>query len=148
MHFLTAEVREAWNAIRLEAPDPSVAFHSGAIERRLIDLAGERLALMDESGLDVQVLSLTTPALHDPGSQAIDMAQRINDAAAKAIARHPDRFQALASRSSKSNLLRTLVAISSSGIKSDILGVPSFVPKWRRGRDSNPRFHYGLLINH
>ncbi|WP_264817712.1 recombinase family protein, partial [Acidomonas methanolica] len=43
---------------------------------------------------------------------------------------------------SKSNLLRTLVAISSSGVKSDSLGVPSFVPKWRRGWDSNPR--YGL----
>jgi hypothetical protein len=32
---------------------------------------------------------------------------------------------------SKRNLLRTLVAISSSGVKSDTLGVPSFVPKWR-----------------
>ncbi len=40
---------------------------------------------------------------------------------------------------SKSNLLRTLVALSSSGVKSDSLGVPSFVLKWRRGRDSNPR---------
>ena len=40
---------------------------------------------------------------------------------------------------SKSDLLRTLVALSSSGVKSDTLGVPSFVPKWRMGRDSNPR---------
>ena len=40
---------------------------------------------------------------------------------------------------SKSNLLRTLVAIYSSGVKSDTLGVPSFVPKWRTGWDSNPR---------
>jgi hypothetical protein len=38
----------------------------------------------------------------------------------------------------KSNLFRTLVAISSSGVKLDTLGVPSFVPKWRRGRDSQP----------
>ena len=43
---------------------------------------------------------------------------------------------------SKSNLLRTLVAISSSGAKSDSLGVPSSVLKWRRGRDSNPRYGY------
>ena len=43
---------------------------------------------------------------------------------------------------SKSNLLRTLVAISGSGVKSETLGVPSFVPKWRKGRDSNPRYDF------
>ena len=41
---------------------------------------------------------------------------------------------------SKSNLLRTLAAISNSGVKSETLGVPSFVPKWRTGWDSNPRW--------
>ena len=40
---------------------------------------------------------------------------------------------------SKSNLLRTLVAISGSDVKSDTLGVSSFVPNWRMGWDSNPR---------
>jgi hypothetical protein len=30
-HFLTAEIRDAWSAIGLDAVDPSVAFHSGAI---------------------------------------------------------------------------------------------------------------------
>jgi len=38
---------------------------------------------------------------------------------------------------SKNDLLRTLVAVS--GGKSAAPGVPSFVPKWRRGWDSNPR---------
>lgn len=95
-HFLTAEIREAWNAIGLAAVDPSVAFHSGMIEARLLDLAEERLALLDESGLDIQVLSLTTPALHDLGPESVDMARRANDALAAAVARHPTRFQALA----------------------------------------------------
>ncbi len=95
-HFLTSEVRQAWDAIGLDALDPSVAFHSGMVERRLLDLADDRLALMDETGLDVQVLSLTTPMLHDFGAESIDMARRINDALAAAIARHPTRFQALA----------------------------------------------------
>jgi predicted TIM-barrel fold metal-dependent hydrolase len=95
-HFLTAEVRHAWDAIGLNAVDPSVAFHSGVIERRLLDLAEERLALMDETGLDVQVVSLTTPALHDLGPDSVDMARRTNDALAEAVARHPTRFQALA----------------------------------------------------
>lgn len=29
-HFLTAEIRDAWHSLQLEALDPSVAFHSGA----------------------------------------------------------------------------------------------------------------------
>ena len=95
-HYLTAGVRDAWEAIGLAAMDPSVAVHSGAIERRLFDLAGERIALMDETGLDVQVLSLTTPALHDLGPESIDLARRANDAVAEAVLRWPDRFQALA----------------------------------------------------
>lgn len=59
-HVLTPEVTEAWHALGLAAVDPSVAFHSRAIERRLLDVGQERFALMDETGLDVQVLSLTT----------------------------------------------------------------------------------------
>jgi len=95
-HFLTAEIHRAWNAIGLDAVDPSMAFHSGTIEGRLLDLAEDRLALMDETGLDVQVLSLTTPMLHDLGPESIDMARRANDALAAAVARYPARFQALA----------------------------------------------------
>jgi predicted TIM-barrel fold metal-dependent hydrolase len=95
-HFLTAEIRDAWHAIGLDAVDPSVAFHSGTIEARLFDLAESRLALMDETGLDVQVLSLTTPALHDLGPMSVQMARRANDMLAEAVARHPTRFQALA----------------------------------------------------
>ena len=95
-HVLTPEIRQAWEAAGLDAVDPSVAFHSGAIERRLLDLAEDRLALMDETGLDVQVLSLTTPMLHDLGGQSVDLARRTNDALAAAVARHPARFQALA----------------------------------------------------
>jgi len=95
-HFLTPEVKDAWSAIGLDAADPSVAFHGGPLEKRLTDLAEERLALMDETGLDMQVLSLTTPSLHDLGPDSVDLARRANDAVAEAIARHPDRFQALA----------------------------------------------------
>lgn len=95
-HYLTTDVRGAWQAIGLDATDPSVGIHSGVLERRLLDLADERLALMDETGLDVQVLSLTTPALHDLGQEGVDLARRANDAVAAAVARRADRFQALA----------------------------------------------------
>ena len=95
-HYLTADARDAWEAIGLGETDPSVAVHSGEVERRLLDLADKRLASMDESGLDVQVLSLTTPALHDLGQESVDLARRANNAVAEAIARWPSRFQALA----------------------------------------------------
>lgn len=95
-HCLTADVRDAWDAIGLAATDPIVAVHSGEVERRLLELADERLALMHETGLDVQVLSLATPALHDLGPESVDLARRANDAIAEAIVRWPDRFQALA----------------------------------------------------
>jgi len=95
-HFLNAEIRQAWNSISLEATDPSAGFHSGTMEHRLLDIAGDRLALMDEAGLDVQVLSLTTPALHDLGPDSVGLARRANDALAEAVARHPARFEAFA----------------------------------------------------
>ncbi|GBR01673.1 hypothetical protein AOE01nite_29050 [Acetobacter oeni] len=95
-HFLTPEVKDVWSAIGLESADPSVAFHGGPLEKRLTDLAEDRLTLMDETGLDVQVLSLTAPSLHDLGPNSVDLARRANDAVAEAVARHPDRFQVLA----------------------------------------------------
>ena len=39
---------------------------------------------------------------------------------------------------SKSDLPRTLAAADGSGTPPDV--VPRFVPKWRRGWDSNPRY--------
>ncbi len=95
-HVLTPEVTAAWHALGLDAIDPSVAFHSDVIERRLLDWGEQRIALMDETGLDMQVLSLTTPALHDLGPESVAIARRTNDALAEAVARHPDRLQAMA----------------------------------------------------
>ncbi|WP_206240746.1 amidohydrolase family protein [Novosphingobium terrae] len=95
-HVLTPEVLQAWHDLGLEAQDPSVAFHGGPIAGRLMDLADQRLALMDETGMDMQVLSLTTPMLHDLGAESVDLARRTNDLLAQAIARHPARFQGFA----------------------------------------------------
>ncbi|WP_110602916.1 amidohydrolase family protein [Salinicola lusitanus] len=95
-HFLTPEIDRAWRSLGLEQTDPSVALHAGTWHGRLMNLADERLALMDETGLDVQVLSLTTPALHDLGVESVDIARRTNDTLAAAVARYPQRFQALA----------------------------------------------------
>jgi aminocarboxymuconate-semialdehyde decarboxylase len=57
-----------------------------------------RLAAMDAAGIDVAVLSLSTPNLFfaDPDTQP-PLARRMNDAYAAAAAAHPDRIKAFAS---------------------------------------------------
>jgi predicted TIM-barrel fold metal-dependent hydrolase len=55
------------------------------------------LALMDESGIDVQVLSVTTPALHNlEPEESVILARRTNDLVAATIARYRTRFQGFA----------------------------------------------------
>lgn len=96
-HVLPSRVREAWAA----APpphDPVSAFADGGeAGARLADLGESRLALMDEQGVDVQVLSLTTPGLHNlEPTPALETARFVNDLIAAACAQHPDRFQGFA----------------------------------------------------
>jgi predicted TIM-barrel fold metal-dependent hydrolase len=96
-HILPHAVREAWSA----APpphDPVSAFADGGENgNRLADLGEGRLALMDEQGVDVQVLSLTTPGLHNlAAGPAVELASQVNDLIAEACTRHPDRFQGFA----------------------------------------------------
>ena len=96
-HILPTKVREAWAA----APpphDPISAFaDSGENDARLADLGEGRIALMDEQGIDMQVLSLTTPGLHNlEPLPAIETAHFVNNLVAEACARRPDRFQGFA----------------------------------------------------
>jgi uncharacterized protein len=94
-HVLTSEVRHAWTIAA--ADDPTSAFDQGALGVRLEDLGDGRLALMDEAGVDLQVLSLTTPGLHNLGAEeSISLARRTNDLIAEAVVKRPDRFQGFA----------------------------------------------------
>jgi 5-carboxyvanillate decarboxylase len=65
--------------------------------RRIQDLDEERLKDMDDSGIDIAVLSLTSPGVQifEP-SEASVLATRFNDELAEGIARHPDRYVGLA----------------------------------------------------
>ena len=95
-HFLTRDVREAWAALPAVI-DPTQSLHLGEIEERLDDLGDARLRLMDETGVDIQVLSLTTPGLHNLESvKSLELSRRINDLVAATIAHRPDRFQGFA----------------------------------------------------
>src|SRR5579862_3696739 len=63
----------------------------------LTDLGERRIADMDRSGIDVQVLSHThpSPEILEP-SRAIPLCRRVNDQVAEAIVRFPGRFSGFA----------------------------------------------------
>ncbi len=94
-HVLPEAVRQAWNTLP-GGDDGTLALNAGQLGERLADLAEQRLALMDETGVDVQVLSLTTPGLNNLGHHGIDLARRVNDLLAETAAANPSRFQVLA----------------------------------------------------
>ena len=66
--------------------------------RRLHDLEGERIEIMDRSGVDMHVLSLTSPGVQMfDADTATSLAKTANDRLAEVIRKHPDRFAGLAS---------------------------------------------------
>ena len=96
-HFLSPDVRASWAAAAGAGQDASVALHLGEMQERLEELSDERLARMDEGGVDVQVLSLTSPGLHDlEPAEGTSLARRTNDLIAATIASRPDRFDGFA----------------------------------------------------
>ena len=97
-HYCPAEVLEAWTKLPADLQDPGMSlFQGGETEQLLQDMDGLRLKRMDEMGVAVQVLSLTTPATQIlDASQAVQPAHLSNDLAAQAVAKHPDRFEAFA----------------------------------------------------
>lgn len=93
-HFSTPELRAAWEASPIS--DDSLRFNIGIIDDYLSNLSAGRLANMDETGLDVQVLAPTTPGLHNLDGDSVALARQTNDFLATIVAAQPDRFQGLA----------------------------------------------------
>lgn len=68
------------------------------ISSELLNLGDSRLAAMDATGIDVQVVSLTMPGCEGfDGETAISMATDANDRLSEAIRAHPDRLAGFAS---------------------------------------------------
>ncbi len=87
-HLLPADlVDQVWTGGT--APDTLTA--------NLAEVGEQRLRVMDEAGIDVQVLSVTAPGSQQVAAQHADgLSRAINDRCAQAVAAHPDRFNALA----------------------------------------------------
>ncbi|MFG2076488.1 amidohydrolase family protein [Nonomuraea maritima] len=69
----------------------------GALVGELCDLGEGRIAAMDAAGIDVQVLSLTSPGLEQLGAdEAVTPARETNDVLARAVRSHPGRFAGFA----------------------------------------------------
>lgn len=65
-HVLPSDIKRAWTTIA-GADDGTLALNLPVIDERLADLGEKRIALMDETGVEMQVLSLTTPGLNNLG---------------------------------------------------------------------------------
>lgn len=97
-HFVIPDVLQAWQSLNphSQAAAATVPF-GGKGGERLLDFGASRIADMDEGGVDVQVLSLTTPGVQNLGADlSINLARSSNDRVAEIVAQRPDRFQGFA----------------------------------------------------
>lgn len=68
------------------------------IRDRLIDLDGPRIEAMDATGVDIAILSLTSPGVQPmPVEDAKPMVRRANDHLKAAVERHPTRYAGMTS---------------------------------------------------
>jgi len=94
-HCLPAAVAE----LLREHPLPGRYPRPGGSGPPMSDSPGDleaRLALMDEAGVEVQVLSLSPLPFADDEELTVRLVRAANDALAAVVARHPDRLRAYA----------------------------------------------------
>jgi gamma-resorcylate decarboxylase len=73
------------------------AYWSG-LQGKLLDLHDQRLAEMDRTGIEIEIISLNSNGIQSitDAAAATALARKANDALAEAIAKRPDRFAGLA----------------------------------------------------
>jgi 2,3-dihydroxybenzoate decarboxylase len=105
--FVTAEIAAAWQPV-LQQNDCEIGFKAlgdsiladtpanAVMHSRLLDIGAGRIAHMDQTGVDMQVLSLTSPGVQvfTPGL-ATALARDANDALADAVKTYPHRLAGL-----------------------------------------------------
>jgi uncharacterized protein len=76
---------------------PQVAAGLARLIEQLCDIGEGRIANMDAAGIDLQVLSLTSPGVEQLDAvEAVALARDTNDTLAQAVRRHPDRLAGFA----------------------------------------------------
>jgi predicted TIM-barrel fold metal-dependent hydrolase len=96
-HVVTPGVLEAWAQVPTATEDGVDHAGDGPLGQKLADIGDQRLCDMDDPGVDVQVLSVTTPGVQNLTSvDAPRVAREANDTLAAAVSAHPDRFDGFA----------------------------------------------------
>src|ERR1700761_8668690 len=79
-HFFTANVVQAWSRLEPQWQNPPGLNARDDLAHRLTDLDTDRFAAMEDSGLDVQVLSLTSPGVQNlVAGDAVALQTECND---------------------------------------------------------------------
>lgn len=110
--FATPELAKAWLEIARTNPDVSLDVQTGIkflfdnppagsgpdrYRRQALDFHDERLRIMDEAGIDMQLLSVTIPGVQMfAPDRGIAMAIATNDMLADVVKQHPSRYTGLA----------------------------------------------------
>ncbi len=147
--------------VLLERESPTVRVRTDAQGRPYLEQHGTRLAtltppmvdlearlrLMDQLGVRVQVLSLTSPNVYAfSDSVAVKAARLVNQAYAEVKGRHPERFRCLASvpLGTGAEVQELEYAISTLGLDGVVVGTtvghkalddPAFAPFWQRAHE-------------
>jgi uncharacterized protein len=96
-HFVTEAIAAAWGRLDPSASDSRAGVPPGEVGERLGEVGERRIAAMDEAGLDVQVISLTAPGLHNlSAEEATALQVETNDRIAELVNAYPDRIQGFA----------------------------------------------------
>ena len=93
-HFVTPDVVRAWRALDPRLQDLAIVPSTeGEPARRLAELDGSRFTAMDETRLDIQVLSLSTPGVQSlESAEAVALQTATNDVLADTVRAHPGRL--------------------------------------------------------
>jgi 2,3-dihydroxybenzoate decarboxylase len=159
-HFSTADLEKRGYVARPTSSDTVFA----DIEKRLQDFDQLRLETMDEAGIDMSVLSVTTPGIQgvaDPKT-AVELARQVNDFLAGQIQKRPKRyagFAAVAMQDPAAAAVEVERAIRQLGFKGALINGQTgghylddqrFLPFWERVHDLDvPVYlHPGELPDH
>ncbi len=95
--FMEGPGRQLKDQAQAARAHPQVAAGIAQLLDRLCDLDDRRIADMDAAGIDMQVLSLTSPGVEQlDATEAVTLARAANDHLAEAVRRHPSRFAGFA----------------------------------------------------